>query len=142
MQFTIFLHVADPKDCKFGGDDCCTEDKPCKEDEGDCDNDDECAGNLKCGSDNCIGDAFEHTDDCCIGKKTNIYLESKMQLLADKIKIINYVTCDNSVTFTANLIIFQTQIVVSLEVMTVAQKTNHAKKMKEIVMVTISVLET
>ena len=47
-----------------------------------------------------------------------------------------------SVTFTAKLIIFQTQIVVSLEVIPVAQKTNHVKNMKEIVMVTISVLET
>ena len=75
-----FVHVIDPNDCKFGGNDCCTEEKPCKEDEGDCDNDDECAGNLKCGEDNCIGDAFDHSDDCCIGKP-NIYLETKIQFL-------------------------------------------------------------
>ena len=36
-----------------------------QEGEGDCDTDDHCSGSLKCGTDNCIGDTFDATDDCC-----------------------------------------------------------------------------
>jgi len=49
--------------CK-GGDSCC-DNQLCGENEGDCDNDDQCAGNLKCGKDNCVGEGFDGTDDCC-----------------------------------------------------------------------------
>jgi len=49
-----------------GGDSCCTSAKPCKEGEGDCDYDSHCAGDLKCGNNNCQGDTFDSTDDCCI----------------------------------------------------------------------------
>merc|ERR1719495_2334895 len=48
-----------------GGDSCCTLDKPCFEGEGDCDEDSECRGNLRCGTDNCYGEGFDDTDDCC-----------------------------------------------------------------------------
>ena len=47
--------------------DCCTVDKPCQENEGDCDNDNECAGNLVCGTNNC-GGIFDSAADCCIRK--------------------------------------------------------------------------
>ena len=41
---------------------CCTTNDPCKEGDGDCDNNNECAGSLICGEDNCPwGDG----DDCC-----------------------------------------------------------------------------
>ena len=44
-------------------DGCCTEDNPCGDRDGDCDNDSQCAGSLVCGTDNCPwGDA----DDCCM----------------------------------------------------------------------------
>ena len=43
----------------------CTIDNPCKENNGDCDNDDECEGTLKCGKNNCLGDGFLPDDDCC-----------------------------------------------------------------------------
>ena len=33
--------------------------------EGDCDSDTSCAGKLKCGTDNCVGEFFDATDDCC-----------------------------------------------------------------------------
>ena len=33
--------------------------------EGDCDLDNECKGNLVCGSNNCAGSTFDSTDDCC-----------------------------------------------------------------------------
>ena len=33
--------------------------------EGDCDSDTSCLGELKCGSDNCLGEEFDETDDCC-----------------------------------------------------------------------------
>jgi len=50
-----------------GGDSCCTEEYPCGEDEGDCDSDSDCAGDLICGKDNCPrGTTFEDGDDCCV----------------------------------------------------------------------------
>ena len=33
--------------------------------EGDCDHDDDCAGNLLCGDNNCVGLTFDGSDDCC-----------------------------------------------------------------------------
>ena len=32
---------------------------------GDCDSNTSCLGELKCGSDNCLGEEFDETDDCC-----------------------------------------------------------------------------
>ena len=42
----------------------------CNIGEGDCDFDNQCLGDLKCGEnnnfdDNCIGEGFDATDDCC-----------------------------------------------------------------------------
>jgi len=56
-------------------DDCCTNDRPCKIGEGDCDDDDECEGDLVCGNKNCPWDGkapgflssnIRETDDCCV----------------------------------------------------------------------------
>ena len=49
--------------------DCCSSSNPCRENEGDCDNDDECLGHLKCGDgnhreDNCNA-TFKSGADCC-----------------------------------------------------------------------------
>ena len=33
--------------------------------EGDCDSDTSCLSNLRCGVDNCVGEGFDQTDDCC-----------------------------------------------------------------------------
>ena len=56
----------------IGGDECCSKEYPCGLGEGDCDNDNECEGELKCGTDNCqqcLGGVdctyFQPTDDCC-----------------------------------------------------------------------------
>ena len=54
---------------------------------------------------------------------------TRLDEITDKINIINHI------------IIFQTQTAV-LEVIPVAQKTNHVKKAKEIVIMMMSVLET
>jgi len=48
-----------------GGDSCCTAWNMCKEGEGDCDQDSDCAPGLRCGRDNCRGRGFDSTDDCC-----------------------------------------------------------------------------
>ena len=48
-----------------GGDSCCTSSNQCGENEGDCDSDADCKGDLKCGIDNCNGASFDGTDDCC-----------------------------------------------------------------------------
>jgi len=51
-----------PDDWKF------CQDTPCSEGQGDCDNDDECAGSLVCGKDNCrtFSNYAEATADCCM----------------------------------------------------------------------------
>ena len=50
----------------IGGDSCCTESNQCGINEGDCDTCSQCSGDLVCGNDNCQGDTFEATDDCCM----------------------------------------------------------------------------
>ena len=42
---------------------CCSVTNKCKEDEGDCDSDDQCEGNLICGFNNCQN--FDPLADCC-----------------------------------------------------------------------------
>ena len=49
-----------------GGDSCCTPSNQCSLGEGDCDTDADCLPGLRCGKDNCKGDDFDSTDDCCI----------------------------------------------------------------------------
>ena len=48
-------------------DGCCTKLNPCEHGEGDCDTDEQCAGSLKCGTNNCmIGVGFSRDNfDCC-----------------------------------------------------------------------------
>ena len=51
-----------------GGDSCCSLLNKCGKGEGDCDNHNDCFGELQCGRDNCKPDAsngFDQTDDCC-----------------------------------------------------------------------------
>ena len=50
-----------------GNSECCKEQGPCGEGEGDCDQDNECAGSLECGQDNCAWgmDPLGSWDDCC-----------------------------------------------------------------------------
>jgi len=52
---------------------CCTEENPCVEEEGDCENDAECKPGLICGKNNCklFGDFFHEKDDCCINLNLN-----------------------------------------------------------------------
>merc|ERR1719370_336129 len=51
-----------------GNDTCCADNKPCAINEGDCDTDADCKGESKCGRDNCLGDEFDSTDDCCVAR--------------------------------------------------------------------------
>ena len=49
-----------------GGSSCCKTSNQCAEGEGDCDNNDECQANLKCGKDNCNAAlGFPSKYDCC-----------------------------------------------------------------------------
>ena len=51
-----------------GQKDCCgLKGYKCGEGEGDCDKDDDCKSGLVCGTDNCVGDSFGSTSDCCEG---------------------------------------------------------------------------
>ena len=48
----------------------CSTENPCKGDEGDCDSDDECQGNFKCGTNNCPKAlALDPEVDCCVELK-------------------------------------------------------------------------
>ena len=58
------------RDCNEGGrseiEECCTEDSPCDEGQGDCDQDHDCKDNLVCGKNNCDQSKFSWTNaDCC-----------------------------------------------------------------------------
>ena len=73
-----FLFIDKSKcDATFDDDHCCTADKPCGVGEGDCDSDDQCSGDLKCGTDNC-GTGFGDLWDCCQAEQGNI---NKLDLL-------------------------------------------------------------
>ncbi len=64
----------EPLRCLGIDDDCCTEEMPCGEGDGDCDSDAECEGDLICGDNNCpagndqIDSAllWNAGDDCCM----------------------------------------------------------------------------
>ena len=51
-----------------GSSSCCSEEAPCKEKGGDCDNDAECEGSLVCGTNNCrdFQPDAEESYDCCV----------------------------------------------------------------------------
>ena len=61
---------------------CCSNTRPCKINEGDCDTDEDCEGNLVCGSNNCprSGYEFSSRDDCCTeprGEANEMFLKIK-----------------------------------------------------------------
>ena len=58
-------------DATLGDHHCCKPDKPCGVGEGDCDNDDDCSGDLKCGTDNCGTGWGDDTFDCCKAEPGN-----------------------------------------------------------------------
>jgi len=51
--------------CNGVDDNCCTKEDPCVENDGDCDYDDQCLGDLLCGEANCEWDHKGDDDDCC-----------------------------------------------------------------------------
>ena len=68
-----FLHfISEEPRCNWSGTSvaetwgCCSSSKPCGSNEGDCDSDNDCSGNLKCGDNNCVGSQFHPAADCCI----------------------------------------------------------------------------
>ena len=78
---------SDASECTASRDDgsCCTSTAPCALGGGDCDNDIECAGDLVCGTDNCIGwdSAWPSTSDCC--KTGNKIVQLFWYLMPEKI---------------------------------------------------------
>ena len=50
-----------------GGDSCCTQNNPCVEGEGDCDDNSNCKNGLTCDNsfNNCLDNEFGTKDDCC-----------------------------------------------------------------------------
>ena len=48
---------------------------PCGIGEGDCDNDEECEGDLKCGKNNCEFSYYSERADCCMNSTTKGLVE-------------------------------------------------------------------
>ena len=44
---------------------CCSSASPCNVNQGDCDTNEDCIGDLVCGIANCIGSEFPANVDCC-----------------------------------------------------------------------------
>ena len=44
---------------------CCSSASPCNDEQGDCDTNDDCIGDLVCGISNCIGSKYPPNVDCC-----------------------------------------------------------------------------
>ena len=68
FQKTFCEFVTSGCDASNDDKDCCTSSAPCAMGEGDCDNDSQCAGDLVCGTDNCIDFDTAWPDsafDCC-----------------------------------------------------------------------------
>ena len=55
---------------------CCTKDNPCEVNEGDCDSNEDCKGDLRCGQANCDAEKFgiKSKTDCCYEHIGNISL--------------------------------------------------------------------
>ena len=73
LRINYLLHIlpvqgnsnCDPETWSGYDSECCSAANPCGIGQGDCDEDDECYGDLQCGNNNC-GDAFENSNaDCC-----------------------------------------------------------------------------
>ena len=56
--------VCSGKNSSLRYDDCCSPSNRCPKDFGDCDDDEDCQGSLKCGRNNCPP-GFSQDDDCC-----------------------------------------------------------------------------
>jgi hypothetical protein len=72
LQYSFILIADGIERCSGGTQDqvgsCCTATKPCEVNQGDCDDDEQCKGNLVCGENNCEP-KFTWTDaDCCVVK--------------------------------------------------------------------------
>ena len=72
MLFAVFMLISSilignqaTLRCRGKDDFCCTIGAPCEIGDGDCDFDAQCKGDLRCGSNNCVGPDFDATDDCC-----------------------------------------------------------------------------
>ena len=66
--------IVHPTGCHIGrneGSNCCSSSNQCLEGEGNCDDNDDCIGNLQCGQNNCdkgLG-LFDSDSDCCYDPK-------------------------------------------------------------------------
>ena len=58
---------------------CCSETNPCQIDEGDCDSDNHCTRNLRCGVGNC-GSMYPSNSDCCEKKGRHFVIRNDLSL--------------------------------------------------------------
>ena len=71
---------------------CCSSASPCNVNQGDCDTNEDCIGDLVCGISNCIGSEFPANVDCCESQGnlprmvfkfcSNLFIASKFMKLA------------------------------------------------------------
>ena len=53
---------------------CCDSKNPCDINQGDCDNDNHCRGDLVCGKNNCMSSFIWRFADCCMVRRKSKYL--------------------------------------------------------------------
>ena len=63
---------------------CCSSASPCTFNEGDCDTNEDCIGDLVCGISNCIGSKYPPNVDCCTSesKGTKLALSNLVGLIS------------------------------------------------------------
>jgi len=76
LQLTLYfilgsILLLSPARAECNGGDSCCDGIECGVGEGDCDSDTNCKGRLKCGINNCVGESFDETDDCCFDPLPN-----------------------------------------------------------------------
>jgi len=64
MLGVFYFHLSEATVICKGGLNCC-ETNICGLGEGPCNNDDQCSGSLRCGTNNCVGNTFGTGDSCC-----------------------------------------------------------------------------
>ena len=60
---------------------CCSSASPCNVNQGDCDTNEDCIGDLVCGISNCIGSEFPVHVDCCENQGTYFPLDLLIKVM-------------------------------------------------------------
>ena len=109
-----FCLLADFSGCNWSGETwhCCSSSNPCGLFEGHCRGDNECAGNLLCGSNNCYP-SFHQNADCCMFDTQNSLLATDQCYGLDAKKATNLTKMLTRRAFAASVVLNQTTLWIS-----------------------------